>query len=181
MATASAPATSLLSLLYRSYPRVVPSNSTEPDLESISPKIFPTADYTDAEKAEINQWLSRSSELAQALKKGEIESVSTLLITVNTHLASRTTVLGAKPSVADVALYALLEKVLNPKKKIWETFQPGFTTTDSLEVAFDSSAVPQLNSGGETSTAPSTPSVGKLVTKSGGVCTVKSLKGAAVR
>ncbi|KAK5991314.1 tRNA-aminoacylation cofactor ARC1 [Cladobotryum mycophilum] len=63
------------------------------------------------------------------------------------------------------------EGVLNPKKKVWETFQPGFTTTDGLEVAFDASAVEVL---GKTE-------VGKLVTESGGVCIVKSLKGATVR
>ena len=63
------------------------------------------------------------------------------------------------------------EGVLNPKKKIWETFQPGFTTTDGLEVAFDAAAVEQLGKTG----------VGKLVTESGGVCTVQTLKGAVVR
>ncbi|KAL7948573.1 nucleic acid-binding protein [Trichoderma barbatum] len=63
------------------------------------------------------------------------------------------------------------EGVLNPKKKIWETFQPGFTTTDGLEAAFDASVVEVLGKTG----------VGKLVTESGGVCTVKSLKGAVVR
>jgi aminoacyl tRNA synthase complex-interacting multifunctional protein 1 len=63
------------------------------------------------------------------------------------------------------------EAVLNPKKKIWETFQPGFTTTDSLEVAFDASVVKELGKDG----------VGKLVTESGGTCTVKSLTGAQVR
>lgn len=36
------------------------------------------------------------------------------------------------------------EPVLNPKKKIWETIQPGFTTTHNLEVAFDVAAVPEL-------------------------------------
>ncbi|KAG5996300.1 hypothetical protein E4U43_002891 [Claviceps pusilla] len=63
------------------------------------------------------------------------------------------------------------EGVLNPKKKIWETFQPGFTTTDSLEVVFDASVVEQLGK----------KDIGKLVTESGGVCTVQTLKGAAVR
>jgi tRNA-binding EMAP/Myf-like protein len=72
------------------------------------------------------------------------------------------------------------EKVLNPKKKIWETFQPGFTTTDNLEVAFDSTQVPILQ-GGEASGTPAKSPFGKLVTQSGGVCTVKSLKGATVR
>ncbi|KAK2693854.1 hypothetical protein QWA68_008401 [Fusarium oxysporum] len=63
------------------------------------------------------------------------------------------------------------EGVLNPKKKIWETFQPGFTTTDGLEVAFDAGAVEQLGKTGR----------GRLVTESGGVCTVPSLKDAVVR
>ncbi|KAI0117785.1 hypothetical protein GGR51DRAFT_268013 [Nemania sp. FL0031] len=63
------------------------------------------------------------------------------------------------------------EGVLNPKKKIWETFQPGFTTTENLEVAFDGSAV---EAAGKAET-------GKLTTASGGTCTVKTLKGATVR
>ena len=70
------------------------------------------------------------------------------------------------------------EKVLNPKKKVWETIQPGFTTTDGGEMAFDVKAVPQLlgeGSGNESK------GVGRLVTKGGDLCTVKSLKGAIVR
>ncbi|OAA66561.1 Tryptophanyl-tRNA synthetase [Niveomyces insectorum RCEF 264] len=63
------------------------------------------------------------------------------------------------------------EKQLNPKKKVWELFQPGFTTTDNLEVGFDAGVVKEL---GKTGT-------GRLVTENGGVCTVKSLKGATVR
>ena len=65
------------------------------------------------------------------------------------------------------------EPVLNPKKKVWETFQPGFTTTDKYEVAFDVSAVPQLVEKGKSG-------VGKLVTKAG-VCTVSTLTNATVR
>lgn len=64
------------------------------------------------------------------------------------------------------------EKVLNPKKKIWETFQPGFTTTEGLEVAFDAGVVEALE--GKSG-------LGKLVTVSGGVCKVASLSGAQVR
>jgi len=63
------------------------------------------------------------------------------------------------------------EGVLNPKKKIWETFQPGFTTTEGLEVAFDAKAVEALGKD----------ELGRLVTEGGGVCTVKSLKDAQVR
>jgi len=63
------------------------------------------------------------------------------------------------------------EGVLNPKKKIWETFQPGFTTNENLEVAFDGRVVKEAGK----------EEVGKLTTASGGVCTVKSLQGATVR
>ncbi|OTB08153.1 hypothetical protein M426DRAFT_19298 [Hypoxylon sp. CI-4A] len=63
------------------------------------------------------------------------------------------------------------EGVLNPKKKVWETFQPGFTTTENLEVVFDGHLVKEAGK----------EEVGKLTTASGGVCTVPSLKGATVR
>jgi len=65
------------------------------------------------------------------------------------------------------------EPVLNPKKKIWETFQPGFTTTDGLEVGFDADAVPQLKEQDKSGVA-------KLRTKEG-FCSVTTLKGATVR
>ncbi|ROV99437.1 hypothetical protein VMCG_06416 [Cytospora schulzeri] len=64
------------------------------------------------------------------------------------------------------------EKQLNPKKKVWETFQPGFTTTESLEVGFDAGVVKELEG---------KDGLGKLMTESGGVCTVKNLKNAVVR
>ena len=69
------------------------------------------------------------------------------------------------------------EGVLNPKKKVWETIQPGFTTTADLAVGFDAGVVKELSKEGE---EPKT-GVGKLVTESGGVCKVKSLTGAVVR
>ena len=69
------------------------------------------------------------------------------------------------------------EGVLNPKKKVWDMCQVGFTTTDDLGVAFDLSKVEQLQ--GEAGTGK--PALGKLRVKGGDVCTVKSLKGAVVR
>ena len=65
------------------------------------------------------------------------------------------------------------EPVLNPKKKVWEMCQVGFTTTADKVVEFDASRVEQLKGkAGE--------GVAELRTK-GGVCTVKSLTGAEVR
>ena len=69
------------------------------------------------------------------------------------------------------------EGVLNPKKKIWEMCQPGFTTTDDLGVAFELSKVEQLR--GDASAGK--PELGRLRVKGGDVCTVRSLKGATVR
>ncbi|RFU32861.1 hypothetical protein B7463_g3436, partial [Scytalidium lignicola] len=69
------------------------------------------------------------------------------------------------------------EGVLNPKKKVWEMIQPGFTTTAELEVAFDAGVVKELSKEGEEAKT----GLGKLVTASGGVCKVQSLAGAIVR
>lgn len=65
------------------------------------------------------------------------------------------------------------EGQLNPKKKVWDYCQAGFTTTENKEVAFDPSAVEQLKGSDKTGVAP-------LRTKQG-LCTVKSLTGATVR
>lgn len=65
------------------------------------------------------------------------------------------------------------EPVLNPKKKVWDYCQVGFTTTESKEVAFDVAAVEQMKDSGKTGIAT-------LKTKSG-VCTVPNLAGATVR
>ncbi|KAI9815359.1 MAG: G4 quadruplex nucleic acid binding protein [Thelocarpon impressellum] len=69
------------------------------------------------------------------------------------------------------------EAVLNPKKKVWETCQAGFTTTEAREVAFDEARVEGLGSVKMGAAA----GVRKLHTASGGVCTVKTLTGATVR
>ncbi|KAF3482244.1 GU4 nucleic-binding protein 1 [Arthroderma uncinatum] len=115
MATASAPTSSLLSLLYRSYPKAVPSQATEVDLHTLTPLIFPTVLFTDAERGEIESWLPTISKLTESLKDNadvEAAGLGEQLKTLNTHLATRTTMLGAKPSVLDVAVYATVAPVV---------------------------------------------------------------------
>lgn len=67
------------------------------------------------------------------------------------------------------------EGQLNPKKKIWEQCQVGFTTTDDLQVAFEKSPVEAIKDQADK------PAIGKLRVKEGGYCTVSTLKGATVR
>jgi len=68
------------------------------------------------------------------------------------------------------------EKVLNPKKKIWETLQPGFTTTVGLEVGFDSVVV------GDTVLGEKAKNGGVALLKTiHGLCKVKTLTNAVVR
>ncbi|KAJ9212622.1 hypothetical protein DTO166G4_5841 [Paecilomyces variotii] len=112
MAAASTPETSLLSLLYRSYPAAVSPDATEPDLLHASPKIFPQSTFGETEQADIKQWLDTISGLKTALTQDDKTAVGTTLGQLNTHLSTRTTLLGAKPSVADIALYALLAPVI---------------------------------------------------------------------
>lgn len=64
---------------------------------------FSNLTYNETEQAEINQWLTTSDRL-----KSASADQKSLLDTLNAHLASRTTLLGAKPSKADIALYESL-------------------------------------------------------------------------
>ncbi|KAA8648249.1 hypothetical protein EYZ11_006739 [Aspergillus tanneri] len=112
MAINSAPESSLLSLLYRSYPTAVSPEATEPDLLTASPKIFPQTTFSVAEEADIKQWLHTISGLQTALVKDNKDVASTILTQLNAHLATRTTLLGSKPSVADIAAYALVAPVV---------------------------------------------------------------------
>lgn len=65
------------------------------------------------------------------------------------------------------------EAQLNPKKKVWDDCQVGFTTTDDKVVAFDPTAVEKLKESGKSGVA--------LLRTKEGTCSVKSLSGATVR
>lgn len=73
------------------------------------------------------------------------------------------------------------EGVLNPKKKIWESCQVGFTTTEAGEVALEEEKVVGLGGKADGETKAPLTGIKKLITASGGVCKVPSLKGAVVR
>ncbi|KAK5136646.1 hypothetical protein LTR08_002660 [Meristemomyces frigidus] len=59
------------------------------------------------------------------------------------------------------------EKVLNPKKKVWDYCQVGFTTTEGKEVGFEAQRVEQMGENGREGVA--------LLRTKQGLCTVKSL------
>jgi aminoacyl tRNA synthase complex-interacting multifunctional protein 1 len=77
--------------------------------------------YSETEEAEINQWLTTSDRL-----KSTSSEQKTLLSTLNTHLSSRTTLLGAKPSKADVALYETLAPQVSKWSAEERTGEHGF-------------------------------------------------------
>ncbi|KAK8191835.1 uncharacterized protein BKA78DRAFT_141345 [Phyllosticta capitalensis] len=108
MASATTFDDAVISLLQRSYPDS--GAAADADAVKLSNAIFKNAIYTDAEKAEIVQWQITASHIGNGNEDAakQAERLSAL----NTHLSSRTTVLGAKPSVADVALYVKLAPVV---------------------------------------------------------------------
>lgn len=110
MATAT---TDLPTILRRFYPAAseLPetSVSSKEDVAKLSAAVFPTTSYTDAEHGDVAHWLDKAKALAAA-KHGSSEFKD-----LNTHLTTRTTVLGAKPSVADIAIYAAIA----PQIKAW--------------------------------------------------------------
>ena len=95
---------SLFDIARRFFPHVPLPSGTEPT--QLSQGIFPRTDYTDNEKVEITQWITTSSRLG-ARDEDEAKHADRLS-SLNTHLSTRTTLLGSKPSLADVAVYARL-------------------------------------------------------------------------
>ncbi|KAJ5938926.1 hypothetical protein N7466_002060 [Penicillium verhagenii] len=126
MATAAAPESSLLSLLYRSYPTAVSPDATELDYFHASPKIFPQVNFSEAEEADIKQWLTTVSGLTSATASNDKSVIDTILAKLNAHLATRTTLLGAKPSVADIALYALVAPIVEKWTSEERTGEKGY-------------------------------------------------------
>lgn len=102
-------------LLRRSFPSVVSTSIPENEISSVSQSIYPNTNCNDNEKIEISQWLTTSSRLASP-DEDEAKHAERLS-SLNTHLSSRTTLLGSKPSAADIALYARLA----PAVKQWTT------------------------------------------------------------
>ncbi|KAF8459606.1 hypothetical protein BGX38DRAFT_1264514 [Terfezia claveryi] len=72
------------------------------------------------------------------------------------------------------------QEMLNSKQKVMEMIQPGFFTTEELEVAFDGEVV-FTGAEGEATDSKLSKGKGRLVTERGGVCKVRTLKGALVR
>jgi aminoacyl tRNA synthase complex-interacting multifunctional protein 1 len=102
-----------------------PNNaSSETDAVKASQALFPSATYTDAEKADITQWLISVSHLASSTE--DAAKSSERLSSLNTHLSSRTTVLGAKPSVADIALYQKLAPLVSKWSAEERTGEQGY-------------------------------------------------------
>lgn len=91
------------SFIEKAYPQAELAGS---DPAKVSSSIFPQAEYSTAEKTEIEQWLITSSHIASPSE--DAAKTAERLSSLNTHLSTRTTLLGSKPSVADVALYARL-------------------------------------------------------------------------
>ncbi|EME40858.1 hypothetical protein DOTSEDRAFT_55948 [Dothistroma septosporum NZE10] len=109
------------SQIEKSYPQ---AKGAGEDLAKLSSAIFPSVEYSSAEKTEIEQWLITSSHIADSNQ----DSVKTAerLSHLNTHLSSKTTLLGSKPSVADFALYARLAPVVKSWTPEQRTGEQGY-------------------------------------------------------
>lgn len=115
MSAQTSSSSALLDFLRQSYPSAVSPSTSEADLPALSHQLFPSTSYSDNEKVETSQWLTTSSRLA-ATDEDEAK-VAERLGSLNIHLSTRTTLLGSKPSVADVVLYYRLA----PAVKSWST------------------------------------------------------------
>lgn len=102
----------LVAFLHASFPSVIPVTTSEADVSgSISLQLYPSTSYTDNEKVEISKWLTASSHLI-ASEEDEAKHAERL-DSLNNHLSTRTTLLGSKPSIADIAVFYRLAPVVN--------------------------------------------------------------------
>lgn len=80
--------------------------------------------YTPAEKTDIEQWTTTAAHIASSSE--DAAKSAERLSHLNTHLASRTTILGSKPSVADIAIYSKLAPVVKGWSPEQRTGEQGF-------------------------------------------------------
>ena len=112
----------LLAFLQTARPSIpVPSDASA---VQASAALYPEASYTDAEKAEINNWVIAASHIASP--SDDQAKAHERLAALNTHLSTRTTVLGTKPSIADVALYQKLAPVVEKWTSEERTGEQGY-------------------------------------------------------
>ncbi|KAF2855671.1 nucleic acid-binding protein [Plenodomus tracheiphilus IPT5] len=102
-----------------------PNNAgAETDAVKASQALFPEITYTDADKTELGQWLHTASHIASSAD--DAAKAAERLSSLNTHLSSRTTLLGAKPSVADIAIYQKLAPVVSKWSAEERTGEQGY-------------------------------------------------------
>jgi len=102
-----------------------PNNAgAETDAVKASQALYPEVTYTDAEKTELSQWLITASHIASPSE--DAAKAAERLSSLNTHLSSRTTLLGAKPSIADIAIYHKLAPVVSKWSADERTGEQGY-------------------------------------------------------
>ena len=125
MASSISSNSDLIRILRQSFPQNnLPPQDHYPVAELARLPLYPSTDYDDADKAAIQEHLTTSQHIcsSQESKAKTAERLSVL----NTHLSSRTTLLGSKPSVADVAMYATLAPVVKSWSSEERTGEQGY-------------------------------------------------------
>ena len=120
----SSPPSDLAAFLKTHFPSAVPDPTTTADLSNLSHEIYPETSYTDSEKVEITQWLTTSSRLA--VKNEDEAKHAERLGSLNIHLSTRTTLLGNKPSIADLALFYRLAPAVKALSAEERTGEKGY-------------------------------------------------------
>ncbi|KAF2863694.1 nucleic acid-binding protein [Piedraia hortae CBS 480.64] len=102
----TSPLVSNFKLVEQSYPQAKDADNTAVKLSSA---IFPNTDYNPQDVSEMEKFITTAHHIA-APSEDKLKTEERLS-QLNTHLSTRTTLLGTKPSIADVALYERLAPV----------------------------------------------------------------------
>lgn len=120
----TAPPQDLASFLHASFPSAVREQPDPSNLSQLSHNIYPGFSLTDNEKVEISQWLITASHISDP-SEDEAKHMERLG-SLNIHLSTRTTLLGSKPSIADLALYYRIAPVVRKWSAEERTGEKGY-------------------------------------------------------
>lgn len=109
------------SLIEKSYPQAQDAGE---DAQKLSLAAFPSVEYSPTDKTEIEQWLITSSHIASPSE--DSAKTAERLSSLNTHLSTRSTLLGSKPSIADVGMFARLAPIVKDWSPEQRTGEQGY-------------------------------------------------------
>ena len=125
MATSIPANSALVAFLRKSFPQNTFPAQNHYSLDELARlSLYPDVQYSDADKSAVHEHLTTSQHICDPHESKA--KTSERLSVLNTHLSTRTTLLGSKPSIADIAMYSRLAPVVKAWTSDERTGEQGY-------------------------------------------------------